>query len=116
MFEKMMKYEKAFANFVRWVECRTNKPYFARNNHFYYFSDEGPILIDELFILSVIPIFFDERTNIELVPNKTKCRIVYTNSIGVAFLDIEDTNRITSLKQACEKAFELYNKQIKEQS
>lgn len=108
MFKKMMESKKTWEEFCE----RVSKKYDLLSNgkHFYYkrVIDRYKEFTNDDFILSIMPFFFDKK-GIEIEPSGTCCHIYLDNLLLKTFAG---DDRDLPLRQACEKAFEIREKEL----
>jgi hypothetical protein len=115
MFEKMMKCKKAWKEFCEWI--KENHGYEFRPRFMDFWLEIGHLAAyvpKKIFILSIMPFFFDENnSDIEIRSDELNCR-VRVNVIDKPKTDITFIvgDRLDTLISACEEAFEIREKQL----
>jgi hypothetical protein len=103
MFKKMIEQEKAWSKWRKWS---------YKNHHLdCHLGKYGPNHSD-LMVLGLMPFFFDEKTNMIIRTYKYRDKIwvrIINNIEGSRYYN----SRSKALIAACEKAFEIYNNQLK---
>lgn len=121
MFEEMMKHEKAWEKFCKWIKEKYNLNTYGVPGFYEEVDCDncGDIAfeyeIDNNFILSIMPFFFDKYgVNISMeysIPDAGFLTYVFYKEKWYE-VDIEQGERMWALKDACIKAFELLNNQL----
>jgi hypothetical protein len=112
VFEKMMTYKKAWAEFCEWIGKRYEYVQLYKDKKFYRNKEDVIYNEDDLsiwndFILFVMPFFFDEF-GIEVNTDIISCTVLYKrfNECIVA------ADREKALIKGCEKAFLILESQL----
>jgi hypothetical protein len=97
MFENMMKYKKAWDLFWEWLK------------------EKKVAISTEIAILAILPFFFDEyNIYITMILDAVWTIFIVTSAVTYEKLKTNYINneRIEALQVACEKAFEILNKEV----
>jgi hypothetical protein len=123
MFEKMIIHENGWREFYKWIQSKyknlwrqTEYSEQRSDDKYFHYGDNWKSIkyIDNDFILSIMPFFFDEK-DIDIDTGKNRPANKHWSTIGN---DDEceiyrKDDREKALIAACEKAFEIYEEQLR---
>ncbi len=112
MFEKMMKQELAWKEFCEWIKHNSSFNFNEIIQEFQYGFEYSVDERDFKIILLLMLFFFDKK-DICILFNRYEILVYYQNkNKGYISIPFDGNSREEALKKACEKVFEIYNKQL----